>query len=160
MHQLIAARNPEAQTIMPRIALAALATLGILASVPALARDDVLTFPVADVMNNPTYAARLTGVKFFFGDQAHPAVAREIGSYQSNKKTNAFNKSDKEACEWAFLSALLSLHDRALATGGDAVVNVTGFYKKLPFSSATEFQCGAGATMAGVTLKGTVVKLK
>jgi hypothetical protein len=39
-------------------------------------------------------------------------------------------------------------------------VNITGYYKKQPFSSQTEFQCGAGATMAGVTLKGTVVKLK
>lgn len=145
---------------MTRIAPAALAMLGILASVPAQARDDVLTFPIADVMNNPAYASRLEGVKFYFGDQTHPAVGREIGSYQSNKKTNAFNKSDKEACEWAFLSALLSFHDRALATGGDAVVNVTGFYKKIPFSSTTEFQCGAGSTMAGVTIKGTVVKLK
>lgn len=145
---------------MSRIAYAALGMLGILCSSTTFARDDIQTFPIADVFNNPAYASRLEGVKFFFGDQKHPAVAREVGEYQSNKKTNAFNKSDKEACEWAFLSALLSFHQRALSSGGDAVVNVTGFYKSQPFSSATEFQCGAGATVAGVTLKGKVVKLK
>jgi hypothetical protein len=145
---------------MSRTACGALVLLGVLATLPAVARDDVLTFPIADVLNNPAYASRLEGVEFFFGDQAHPAVAREIGSYPSNKKTNAVGKSDKEACEWAFLSALLSFHQRAQLEGGDAVINLTGFYKKQPFSSTTDFQCGAGATMAGVTLKGTVVKLK
>ncbi len=129
-------------------------------SMAALARDDVGAYPIADVMNNPEYAARLAGVKFFFADQPHPQVAQSFGEFQSNKKTNAFNKSDKEACEWAFLSALLSFHQRALSSGGDAVVNITGYYKKIAFTSQTEFQCGAGATMAGVTLKGTVVKLK
>jgi hypothetical protein len=142
---------------MTRIALA---LLGVLSITPAFARDDVQNFPIADVVNNPAYAARLAGVKFYFGDQTHPAVSREIGSYTSNKKTNAFGKSDKEACEWAFLSALLSFHQRALAEGGDAVVNLTGYYKKQPFSSTTHFQCGSGATVAGVTLKGTVAKLK
>jgi len=132
----------------------------LLVSFAAVARDDVGTYPLADVLGNPEYAQRLEGVKFFFGKQPHPAVARSFGEYQSNKKTNAFNKSDKEACEWAFLSALLSFHERALAEGGDAIVDIRGYYKKIPFSSATHFQCGAGATMAGVTLKGTVVKLK
>lgn len=139
-----------------------LAVIGalLMVSAAAVARDDVGTYPLADVFHNPEYAQRLEGVKFFFGKQAHPPIGKSFGEFQSNKKTNAFNKSDKEACEWAFLSALLSFHQRALSLGGDAVVDIQGFYKKQPFSSETEFQCGAGATMAGVTLKGTVVKLK
>jgi hypothetical protein len=145
---------------MSRIAHLSLCMFALALTAPAYGRDDVLQFPIADVLNNPGYASRLEGVKFYFGDQTRPVIARTVGEYQSNKKTNAFNKSDKEACEWAFLSALLSFHQRALASGADAVVNVTGYYKKQPFSSATEFQCGAGAAVAGVTLKGTVVKLK
>lgn len=134
--------------------------VGALAWSPlALSRDDVVTFPIADVLSQPQHSSRLEGVKFFFGDQAHPAIARSFGEYQSNKKTNAFNKSDKQACEWVFMSALLSLHQRAVSQGGDAVVEVKGYYKKIPFSSATMFQCGVGATIAGVTLTGTVVKL-
>ena len=124
-----------------------LALLATLVAGSAIARDDVQTFPIADVLNNPSYASRLAGVKFFFADQAHPAVAQEFGEYQSNKKTNAFNKSDKEACEWAFLSALLSFHQRALAEGGDAVVGIFGYYKKQNFSSTTHFQCSLGGLM-------------
>jgi hypothetical protein len=138
----------------------ALAAALLMVAATASARDDVGTYPLADVLGNPEYAKRLDGVKFFFGDQAHPAIEKSFGEFMSNKKTNAFNKSDKEACEWAFLSALLSFHQRALSSGGNAVVNITGYYKKQPFNSQTEFQCGAGATIAGVTLKGTVVKLK
>lgn len=139
-----------------------LAVVGALLMVgaAAVARDDVGTYPLADVFGNAEYAQRLEGVKFFFGKQAHPPIERSFGEFQSNKKTNAFNKSDKDACEWAFLSALLSFHQRALSEGGDAVVGIVGYYKKQPFSSETHFQCGAGATMAGVTIKGTVVKLK
>jgi hypothetical protein len=138
----------------------ALAAAVLVISTAAMARDDVGTYPLADVLGKPEYAQRLEGVKFFFGDQPHPPVERTIGEFQSNKKTNAVGKSDKEACDWVFLSALLSFHERALSEGGNAVVNITGYYKKQPFSSQTEFQCGAGATIAGVTLKGTVVKLK
>ncbi|MDH3375634.1 MAG: hypothetical protein OEQ39_01520 [Gammaproteobacteria bacterium] len=126
----------------------------------AHARDQIQHFPIADVMQNEEYAGRLEGVQFFFGDQTHPEIAQNYGEFQSNKKTNAFNKSDKGACEWAFLSALLSFHDRALSSGGNAVVGITGYYKKNKYSSETEFQCGAGNIMAGVTLKGKVVKLK
>lgn len=126
----------------------------------AIARDDVASYPISDVLSNPQYAGRLEGVRFFFGNEAYPAIERSFGEYQSNKKTNAVNKSDKEACEWVFLSALLSFHQRALSQGGNAVINIRGYYKKRPFSSETHFQCGAGATIAGVTLKGTVVKLR
>jgi hypothetical protein len=149
----------EAQTVNVTV-LHRLAIVMALFSSIAVARDDVGTYPIADVLQNPEYAERLAGVKFYFGEQAHPEVERSFGQFQSNKKTNAFNKSDKKACEWAFLSALLSFHQRALSEGGDAVVNIRGNYKKQAFSSETQFQCGAGATMAGVTLVGDVVKLK
>lgn len=144
----------------PRSRQLTIAAAVLMVSATAGARDDVGTYPLADVLGNPEYAQRLEGVKFYFGKQPHPAIEKTIGEFQSNKKTNAVGKSDKQACEWAFLSALLSFHQRALSEGGNAVVNIRGYYKKQPFSSETEFQCGAGATMAGVTLKGTVVRLK
>ena len=78
----------------------------------------------------------------------------------SNKKTNAFGKSDKEACEWVFLSAMLSFQDRIAKEGGNAVVNIRSYYKKNEIRSSTEFECGAGAIMAGVTFLGDVVTLE
>ena len=132
----------------------------VLLAFSSQARDARHTFPVADVFDNEEFAGRIDDVQFFFAGEETPAVAEKMGEYQANKKTNAFGKDDNEACAWAFLSALQSLHDRALKEGGDAVIDVYSYYKRDKFESPDEYECGAGAIMAGVTLKGTVVKLK
>lgn len=124
----------------------------------AHARDTRLKLPIKDAMEAPEAKSRLgSEIKFVFGET--PANAKVIGTFMSNKKTNFANKSDKEGCEWAFLSAMLSLKQRAIAEGGNAVVNIQSYYKKNEFSSTTEYECGAGAIMGGVTFRGTVVKL-
>jgi hypothetical protein len=123
------------------------------------ARDTQLKLPIKDAMAaNNAQATLGSEVKFFFGPDA-PKPAQTLGTYTSNKKTNFANKSDKEGCEWAFLSAMISLKERAVAEGGNAVINIQSYYKKNEFSSATEYECGAGAFVGGVTLRGTVVKL-
>jgi hypothetical protein len=100
-----------------------------------------------------------SSVQLFFGDQAHPQVERELSTVSANRKTNAFGKSDERACKWAFLSAIITLQDRAIASGGDAVINIRSYYYQNAFTSATEFECGAGSAIAGVTMVGEVVKL-
>lgn len=115
---------------------------------------------MADVLNGPNAQAKLVGgVKFFFGEQAHPEPEQVYGEFRTNKKTSSFGKSDEEACPWAMLSALISLHDRALREGGNAVINIKSNYKNVQFVSDTEYECGAGAFVAGVALIGTVVRL-
>jgi hypothetical protein len=104
--------------------------------------------------------AILDNVRVFFAGQPHPEVSKKYGEFSTNKKTNAFNKSDEKACQWAFFSAIKSLQERALKEGGNAVINIKSNYKSREFSSPTEFQCGAGAIIAGVALKGTVVNIK
>jgi len=42
---------------------------------------------------------------------------------------DSFFKSDEGARQWAFLSALLALRQRAKQEGGDVVINVVSFYK-------------------------------
>jgi len=100
-----------------------------------------------------------SSVRLYFGDQQHPGIERNIGTYTSNKKTNGVGKSDQKACQWAFLSAMVALQDRATREGGNAVVNIRSNYNRNGFSSTTEFECGAGAVMAGVSMVGDVVKL-
>jgi uncharacterized protein YbjQ (UPF0145 family) len=125
------------------------------------ARNTKVMWPIADAMATPDASSRLnTGVQFFFGNGAHPAVAKSFGVYTSNKKTNGTNKSDKEACEWAFLSAMLSFQQRAVELGGNAVINIRSYYDKHEVSSETEYECGSGALMSGVTFQGEVVKLE
>jgi uncharacterized protein YbjQ (UPF0145 family) len=132
------------------------AVAAILVSSVSQARDTRLKLPIKDAMESADAKAALgTDVKFVFGG---PAPSKNLGTFTSNKKTNFANKSDKEGCERAFLSAMISLKERALAEGGNAVVNIQSYYKKNEFSSATEYECGAGAIMGGVTMRGTVIK--
>ncbi|MDX2413027.1 MAG: excinuclease ABC subunit A [Woeseiaceae bacterium] len=98
-------------------------------------------------------------VGLYFGDQAHQAVEQTHGTYTANRKTNGVGKSDQKACQWAFLSAMAVLQQRAVREGANAVINIRSYYYKKDFSSATEFECGAGNIMAGVTMVGDVVTL-
>lgn len=126
----------------------------------AFARDTKHMYLIDAALNTPVARDKLgTAVKFYFGQQEHPPVARTIAEYTANRKTNAANKSDRVACEWVFLTAMLALRDRAVQDGGDAVINIKSFYKKNEVVSDTEFECHAGAFVAGVALKGTVVTL-
>lgn len=131
--------------------------MAVTASTPAFARDTLHHFPIADVLEDPENAAQLEGVDFYFGDQPHPDVTREFGSDRTNKKTNAFNKSDEEACQWVMLSALLQLKQRANELGANAVINIRSNYRNNLTSSETEYVCGAGAIMSGVALVGDFV---
>ena len=49
----------------------------------------------------------------YFAGQSHPAVQKTMGNFATNKKTNAFGKSDLQACQHVFLSAVIELQDRA-----------------------------------------------
>lgn len=97
-------------------------------------------------------------IRLSFKGQSRPKYKKVIGTYKTNKKTNAFGKSDEKACQWVFLSAIKALINRANKEGGKAVVDIVSNYKNKEYSSSTKFECGAGAIMAGVALKGKVVR--
>jgi hypothetical protein len=125
------------------------------------ARNTLHNYNIQEAVSRGTKQGILfENVRLYFAGQKHPGVLAKFGEFRTNKKTNAFNKSDKAACEWAFFSALKTLQQRALNEGGNAVINIKSNYKNREFVSTTEFQCGAGNIVAGVALKGTVVKLK
>ncbi|MCC7461677.1 MAG: excinuclease [Gammaproteobacteria bacterium] len=133
----------------------------MLAAGSASARNDILQMKIADAMARPDAVSMLNkDIRFYFGDAAHPAVERSLGVFPSNQKANGFGHADSSACDRAFLSALLSLQKRAVQEGGNAVIKITSYYKRNIYSSATEFQCGAGAIVVGVALRGEVVKLR
>ncbi len=132
----------------------------LMAAGTASARDTKQLMPIAAALEAKDSKEKLDGsVKFFFGNQQHPKVLTKLGSDFSNRKTNAFGKSDDRACHWAFLSVMMALEKRAIELGANAVVNIVSYYKKDEFSSPTEFECHAGALMAGVAFKGDFVKI-
>ena len=125
------------------------------------ARNTVHQLPVADALaEGEAKGVLLDGIALYFGDAAHPAIVSSHGQFTSNRKTNAFNKSDEEACNWVFLTAIKSLQERARKQGGNAVINIYSYYYKNEFVSETEFECGAGTMVAGVTMIGDVVTLE
>ncbi|MBE8715850.1 excinuclease ABC subunit A [Cellvibrio polysaccharolyticus] len=130
-------------------------------AVAAQARDDVRDYSLVEALSSEQAKEALgTNIKFYFGSQKHGTVSKRFGEFSTNKKTNGFNKTDKGACEWVFLSALKTLKERAEKEGGNAVVNIRSNYRNNLTSSNETFQCGSGALMSGVALVGDVVTIK
>ena len=145
---------------MKKFLFVAMVVVFVFPALSASARNTEHMYPYQELLNTEEAKMKLDrDIKFYFGDQGHPGVVKKLGTFVANKKTNAMNKSDDRACEWAFLSAMMSLQQRAIKEGGDAVINIQSYYKKNVINSATEFECGAGVFVAGVALRGTVVKL-
>ena len=135
------------------------AVLAATLSSQAFARDTVADYSVENALHNE--ADRVDpNIGLYFAGQSHPVVEKSLGEVATNKKTNAANKSDQEACNRVFLSAVLALQESVRKQGGNAVINIRSNYRNQERSSATQFTCGAGTFVAGVALKGEVVTLK
>ncbi len=138
------------------------ATVGLICvASESQARNEVIKLNIAEALETADAKAKLKPeITFHFGSANAPAAAKNLGATQSNKKTNGFKKDKKSACQHAFLSAMLSFQERAIKEGGDAVVKITSYYYKNAFDSTTEFECGTGNVMVGVTFQGEVIKKK
>jgi hypothetical protein len=131
-----------------------------LAGSEALARNTFVDLDVAEARSEGHGRENLLDVPAFMLAQTHPAIAKDLGVVEANRSTNAFNKSDRAACQIAFLSALIALQERARLEGGDAVVDIRSVTRGNPLESATQFRCVAGNVVAAVALQGRIVKLK
>lgn len=137
-----------------------LTTTLLLISSQAYSRDTKHMLSIEEVFQSEDYKEKLDPeIQFYFGKQKHSKVTRSFGKFATNKKTNAFGKSDEKACRWVLLSALISLQERAKNEGGNAIINIVSYYKKHINSSETKVECHAGAFLAGVALQGKVVRL-
>lgn len=129
------------------------------AALPAEARDTFHDLSVESANQSELGKEKLLDLPFYMKGQEHPEVAQDLGVFTSNRRTNAFNKSDEEACEIAFLSAVISLQERARKQGGDAVVDIRSITKHNDLESPTQYRCVAGTMIANVALEGRVVRL-
>ncbi|MBK5000930.1 hypothetical protein IAE37_003206 [Pseudomonas sp. S31] len=139
------------------------ATALLLCALPGLsqARDTALYLPFEKVVQQMQAEKKLDGsVKFYLaGVQPRGKVKVISANAVTNKKTNAFNKSDEAACEWALQSALLTLQDAAHKANANAVTNIASYYKKNERKDASTYECHAGAVIAGVALKGDLARV-
>jgi len=143
--------------------LIAMGVMALAVSGIAEARNDKLTFPISGVLTHEkAKGVLMQDVALYFGNQPTPAIIDPDHKLEvtTSRKTNAFNKSDEGACQWAMLAALKALQERAIKEGANAVVNIKSNLENTEYSSENEFQCAAGAMVAGVALKGRIVKLQ
>lgn len=139
---------------------AAAIALSVLPAV-SQARDTALYLPFQKVINDMTSAGKIDGsVKFYLaGVQPKGKVTVISPGAVTNKKTNAFNKSDTEACEWVLQSAILQMYSAAKQVNANAVTNIASFYKSIERKDPQTYECHAGAIIAGVALKGDLSKV-
>jgi uncharacterized protein YbjQ (UPF0145 family) len=127
-------------------------------TLPAAARNDRYTFSLQPTLDSPDFAQQVgSSVKFYFGDQPAPA-GQNISDYVANDRQHFHGKTEEGACRDTLISALEELQEHANHAGADAVVGVVSYFRKVTFSSATEFECHAGSNGVFVSLRGTFVK--
>jgi uncharacterized protein YbjQ (UPF0145 family) len=145
---------------MRHAAAVLIAILFLSLAAPAQSRDSRVHFDVGAAIAAAEADGTLDGsVKFYFEGMATPAVLESLGAATTNRKTNALNKSDEEACRWVLMSALVALQEAAKARGANAVVGIVSNYKNKVYASPTKYECGAGGIMDGVALKGTYARV-
>lgn len=68
------------------------------------ARDTRLMYNYKEALATPEARSKIgDDIKFYFGDQKTPEIAEDLGEAATNKKTNAFNKSDAAACQLSLI---------------------------------------------------------
>jgi uncharacterized protein YbjQ (UPF0145 family) len=153
-------RNPKGWIFAGAAAALIVNAAALSSSRPAEARNTQYYLKIEDVKSDSRYSSAVPAdVAFYFADQPHPPLTTSFGDAVTNRKGNSFGRPDEDACRWTMMSALKTLHDRAVEEGGNAVIGIVSYYQKNTYSSATQYECHAGGFVAGVALKGTVVKL-
>jgi uncharacterized protein YbjQ (UPF0145 family) len=137
-----------------------LASIVALAPMAAGARETFHDLDIKQAKDSDVGKSKLLGVPVYFAGQSYAKVASDMGVFTANRRTNAFNKSDEQACRIVFLSAVIALQSRAQKLGGDAVVDIKSITKGRNLESAEQYRCAAGNIVANVALTGRVVKFK
>ncbi len=126
----------------------------------ALAADEILMMPIRPALESVDGRATIEGdVKFFFGKNRPARVAHQYGNFVTNSKVHVFGRSTGEACNMVFINALEDLQKRARTIGANAVVGVVSYFRRREVSSDDSYECNLGSVVAGVALKGDLVKV-
>lgn len=124
------------------------------------AADNWNEFPAAEAIHGSLGQEKLMPtIQLFMKGQSHPAVSKTFGEFKTNKRSNKFGKSIEGACDVAFVSALISLQERAVREGGNAVIDIYSVTKDEDYENPEKYRCISGFAVANVALKGTVASL-
>ncbi len=133
----------------------ALLTLALSAN----AADTIMYLPIEPAIKQAKEQGIIDGsVTFKFGSNSGSRDKIFAKDLVTNKKARKLGNSAEDSCVRAFHSALIQFQQRAKQDGATKVVNLIGYFKKKPYDSKKDFQCGVGGLMSGVALKGDLAK--
>jgi hypothetical protein len=134
--------------------------LSLACTTQAVAADRTVHLPLKPAIEAAQAAGKIDGSVTFYLAGTGPRGKVLEANVVTNRKTNAFAKKDEEACLWVAQSAVIALHEAAKKAGANAVTNIVSYYRKNEYSSKTDYECHAGAMVAGVALRGDLAKVK
>lgn len=144
----------------PSLKFMAVLALALAGAQAAHAADRTVMQSFQEAVKNAKEGGKIDGsVKFYLAGTG-PSGKVLQANVVTNRKTNAFGKSDEKACDWAAQSALVSLQEAAKKAGANAVINIVSYYKKNEHRDSANYECHAGAVIAGVALKGDLATVK
>ncbi|WP_374664718.1 excinuclease [Acinetobacter sp.] len=138
--------------------LCAAAVLTVSGTAAVHAADAMHDFNFKEAVDRAVADGALDGsVKFYLAGTKSGGRVIQKGLV-TNKKTNGFAKTAENACDHVLRSALIQFQNTAKAKGANAVTNLVSYYKSNETRSTTTYQCAKGTAVAGVALKGDIVK--
>ena len=150
----------EVAVLLSKTALIAL-VLVIGSASGGFAHDAIESYSIKQALETPEAREKLDPqIRLYFGNWKHGAVVQSIGEWKSYKKSNGVGRAHEIACQRAFLSAAISLQQRAHKMGGNAVIGIKSDYDNRKTSSDVTYVCGSGMLMSAVALIGTVVRVE
>lgn len=134
------------------------AVLGLAAITSAQAADQVHDFDFKAAVDRAVADGTLdNSVKFYLaGTKSGGKLIK--ANVVTNKKTNGFAKSAESSCDHVLRSALLQMQNSAKAQGANAVTNIVSYFKANESTNTQTYQCHKGTAVAGVALKGNLVR--
>lgn len=99
-------------------------------------------------------------VKFYLAGQPVTGITQKLNTVTSNRKTNASNKSDEDACLLALQSVLANLQNAAKKAGANAVIDIASYDDRSFYKNASRYQCWSGNLLARVALKGSLANVE
>jgi uncharacterized protein YbjQ (UPF0145 family) len=124
------------------------------------AKDERWTYSLDEALKSRAAKLKLDpNIKLYFGNQAQPTILQSIAEWNVRRTTNGFARTDKKACQRAFVSALIELQEKAKQQGANAIVNIKSNYMNVERSSETDFECVSGHLVSVIEMKGRLVKL-
>jgi hypothetical protein len=112
------------------------------------AQGKVYKFSIRNALNDTRANTNVNPhIKLRFSDRHHKGKL-----LTTTRKTMHFGRSAQEACNRAFLSAIIALQRKARRS----VVDIYSYRFKRKYSSSSKYVCERGRMMTAVTLRGRV----